>query len=104
MARLPQVGGDSGSWGDILNDFLSVAHDDDGTLTADAIRNAGAYIKPLSGIGEADLDPAVVAQIQTPGPAGEAGDSVTVQLVPAALWPPAADPNPLHIYVKVPDA
>ena len=33
--RLPTVGGDSGAWGTILNDFLEVAHNADGTL-ADA--------------------------------------------------------------------
>jgi hypothetical protein len=32
MARLPQPGGDAGSWGDILNDFLSQEHNVDGTL------------------------------------------------------------------------
>ncbi|HYG84060.1 MAG TPA: glycosyl hydrolase family 28-related protein [Verrucomicrobiae bacterium] len=32
MARLPSPGGDSGTWGNILNDFLSVAHNNDGTL------------------------------------------------------------------------
>lgn len=32
MARLPQPGGDSGSWGSILNEFLSQSHNIDGTL------------------------------------------------------------------------
>lgn len=32
MARLPKVGGDTGSWGDILNEFLSQSHDPDGSL------------------------------------------------------------------------
>lgn len=32
MGRLPQPGGDDGTWGDILNEYLSVAHNDDGTL------------------------------------------------------------------------
>ena len=32
MARLPQPGGDSGQWGDILNTFLNVAHNSDGSL------------------------------------------------------------------------
>ena len=32
MARLPQPGADSGSWGDILNDFLLVEHNANGTL------------------------------------------------------------------------
>jgi hypothetical protein len=34
MSRLPTPGGDSGNWGAILNDFLSVEHNADGTLKA----------------------------------------------------------------------
>lgn len=46
MPRLPQPGGDAGSWGDVLNAFLRVAHNDDGTLTygpATAEANAKRY-------------------------------------------------------------
>lgn len=32
MARLPQPGADQGTWGDVLNDFLSQAHEGDGSL------------------------------------------------------------------------
>lgn len=32
MSRLPQPGSDNGAWGDILNDFLRVEHNSDGTL------------------------------------------------------------------------
>ena len=32
MTRLPIPGSDVGSWGDILNDFLQVEHNNDGTL------------------------------------------------------------------------
>jgi hypothetical protein len=32
MARLPQPGGDDGTWGDLLNEFLNVEHNADGTL------------------------------------------------------------------------
>src|SRR5258707_792094 len=32
MTRLPLPGQDDGAWGNILNDFLSVAHNSDGTL------------------------------------------------------------------------
>ena len=32
MARLPKPGGDTGTWGDILNDFLKQEHNSDGTL------------------------------------------------------------------------
>jgi hypothetical protein len=34
MSRLPNVGGDDDAWGVILNDFLTVAHNPDGTLKA----------------------------------------------------------------------
>ncbi len=34
MSRLPTPGSDSGSWGTILNDFLNVEHNTDGTLKA----------------------------------------------------------------------
>src|SRR5574338_455110 len=34
MARLPQPGGDKNTWGEILNEFLSVEHNSDGTLKA----------------------------------------------------------------------
>jgi hypothetical protein len=56
MARLPQPGSDSGDWGTILNDFLAVAHNSDGTLTAAAVTTAGGYTKPTSGIPTNDLD------------------------------------------------
>lgn len=32
MTRLPQPGGDTNTWGSVLNDFLSVEHNTDGTL------------------------------------------------------------------------
>ena len=37
MSRLPTPGQDSGNWGEILNDFLEQAHNDDGTLKESAI-------------------------------------------------------------------
>lgn len=37
MARLPVVGSDDGTWGNLLNDFLDVAHNTDGTLKASAV-------------------------------------------------------------------
>ncbi len=40
MARLPQPGGDDGQWGDLLNDYLSVAHNADGTIKTGAVSNA----------------------------------------------------------------
>lgn len=37
MANLPTPGGDEGTWGNILNDYLQVAHNTDGTLKAGAV-------------------------------------------------------------------
>ena len=32
MARLPTIGGDNDEWGSVLNEYLSVSHNADGTL------------------------------------------------------------------------
>lgn len=37
MSRLPIPGADADNWGDILNDFLSQVHNDNGTLKTDSI-------------------------------------------------------------------
>ncbi|MGV9002193.1 MAG: hypothetical protein ACOH18_04565 [Candidatus Saccharimonadaceae bacterium] len=58
MARLPQPGQDSGTWGSILNDFLAVEHNTDGSLKASGSLST-KYSKPGSGIPAADLDAAV---------------------------------------------
>jgi parallel beta-helix repeat protein len=41
MARLPVVGGDSGNWGTILNDYLQVSLNADGTIQPAALTQAG---------------------------------------------------------------
>lgn len=46
MPRLPRPGGDAGNWGEILNDFLAVEHNADGSLKHSALTaeaNARAY-------------------------------------------------------------
>ena len=76
MSRLPTVGGDNGDWGVILNDYLSVEHNADGSLkkaadittaqtTADnALSAANAkYTKPGSGIPLSDLTSAVQTRV-----------------------------------------
>lgn len=42
MARQPSVSGDNGTWGTVLNEYLSVVHEADGTLKAAAIAGAAA--------------------------------------------------------------
>ncbi|MFZ1249878.1 MAG: hypothetical protein WAR37_00285 [Candidatus Microsaccharimonas sp.] len=44
MPRLPQPGADAGQWGSILNEYLSVSLDEDGTLKTNSI--GAAQLKP----------------------------------------------------------
>jgi|GEM_PF-6220141 len=91
MARLPTPGGDTGSWGDILNAFLEVSLASDGTLNSGVVGNAqlqngavsnakldsitqtklaqgaSAYQKPVGGIPESDLDSATQTKVDAGG-------------------------------------
>lgn len=40
MPRLPVPGSDNGTWGDVLNDYLAVAHDAVGNLKANAVSSS----------------------------------------------------------------
>lgn len=63
MARLPSPGGDSNTWGQILNAFLAVEHNTDGTLK---LRTDGTfYQKPAGGIPKADLASSVQTSLST---------------------------------------
>ncbi len=63
MARLPIIGSDSGIWGTILNDFLNVEHNADGSLK---IRSDGTfYAKPSSGIPASDLTSSVQSTLSS---------------------------------------
>ena len=44
MARLPTLGGDDGTWGQVLNEYLGVSHASDGTLKDTAVTDAGAAV------------------------------------------------------------
>ena len=49
MARLPTVGGDDGNWGNILNTFLEISHNSDGTLKS----TGGALLVAATGASSA---------------------------------------------------
>jgi len=40
VARLPQTGSDDGVWGDLLNEFLLVTHDTDGSIKSGSIQES----------------------------------------------------------------
>jgi hypothetical protein len=47
MARLPIPGSDDGTWGDVLNDYLAVEHDSDGSLRMATKSPLAASLKPI---------------------------------------------------------
>jgi hypothetical protein len=66
-ARLPVPGSDDGDWGNILNTFLEVSLNSDGTLVPAAVSTAGAYTKPGGGIPSADMTSAVQTSLSRTG-------------------------------------
>lgn len=74
MTRLPTPGGDEGSWGQILNDYLAASHESDGTLKPGVVTST--TIAPAS-IPESALDPAVQSKLNSgggsPGATGATG-------------------------------
>jgi hypothetical protein len=49
MSRLPIVGGDTGNWGTILNDYLLVSHAADGTLNANVVGATQTNLTSVAG-------------------------------------------------------
>lgn len=76
-ARLPTPGGDDDTWGDILNSFLEVSHNADGSLIPGAVTGAGAYSKPGSGIPASDLTSAAQTSLSLANSAVQAGGANT---------------------------
>lgn len=56
MARLPVVGSDDGTWGTVLNDYLSVAHNTDGSLKSSALSGYEQTANKGQASGYAPLD------------------------------------------------
>ena len=49
MARLPIPGSDNNTWGDVLNDYLAVSHDTDGTIKPNAVDSSAIQDNSVSG-------------------------------------------------------
>lgn len=75
MATLPTPGGDEGAWGDELNEFLRVAHEEDGTINAENIA-----VADTNGDYTATHVEGVLAEIapQLGGGGGAASDDVSL--------------------------
>jgi hypothetical protein len=99
MARLPTPGSDSDSWGTILNDFLSVAHNTDGTLLSAAVSQAGGATtingkSPSSGaitltatdIGALPASTKLAGLADTSGAAGASNNQVLAYDSTSSQW------------------
>lgn len=92
MARLPVPGDDIGSWGGILNEFLRVSHNEDGTLKfslPDATPSIKGVLQLTSDLGgTADAPKVVSTSLAAPlpinqgGTAGGTRDSALNNLLP----------------------
>lgn len=67
MSRLPIPGSDAGAWGTILNDYLSVSINTDGTLKSAALSSAGAEV-----VTNKDTDGTLAANSDTKYPSQKA--------------------------------
>src|SRR5690606_1642671 len=76
VPRLPKPGGDAGNWGEILNEYLSVEHDDNGTLKPSGSLST-KYTKPASGIPESDLHPDIKETLSKTQEITQAVDALT---------------------------
>jgi hypothetical protein len=71
MARLPQPGADDGTWGDVLNDFLSQVHTPSGALKPDAVSASSLQDDSVT---STTLQDASVTAPKLSAPGGTTGD------------------------------
>lgn len=94
MARLPQPGSDSGTWGNILNEYLSQTLKSDGTIRDNVVTSSAIAPNAVTSteiandavsaaqiqdgtITEAQLDAAVQSKLNTAGSGGVADGTIT---------------------------
>ncbi|HEV7454920.1 MAG TPA: hypothetical protein VGO07_06710, partial [Candidatus Saccharimonadales bacterium] len=87
MSRLPTPGSDDDSWGEILNDFLRVEHNKDGTLKI--VDSLAAKIAVGGDIGGTAAEPRVTkVHLDGPLPINQGGTGAATQLftIPRGPW------------------
>lgn len=97
MARLPIPGSDDGTWGTVLNGFLDVSHNADGSLQTSAIQASGGLTSTTNAGGDlSGMYPnPTVASVNGVGVSGApaAGQVLTAATSSTATWhTPAATP------------
>ena len=84
MARLPQPGKDSGTWGDILNDFLTQAHNVDGSLKPIPQSKVTDLTQALADKADLSTVPTTPSQVgaEPAGLSSETKDTLSTVFVP----------------------
>ncbi len=84
MARLPQPGGDNGTWGDVLNDYLSQTLKPDGSLKENVVTTAAIAPDAITSveianntIQESQLSTVVQDKLNTAGSGNVADDTIS---------------------------
>lgn len=112
-ARLPVPGGDDGSWGDILNAYLEVSLNGDGSLKGSAVASSGAEQTANKGVanGYAGLDGSAkipLGLLPAAAVSSVAGKTGAVTLVESDIANLAADLNATvkkgDLYARLEDA
>lgn len=80
MAQLPTVGGDDGNWGTILNDYLQVEHDTDGTHKVDYLPKSGGTLTGNVDVGDYVLSQAEIKDYGETVVTANTGANYTVNL------------------------
>lgn len=84
MVRLPTPGSDNGTWGDLLNEFLQVEHNSDGSLKASGSLASKASITHASTHATAGSDPLNPTSIGATTASGGGKETTTSQTASGA--------------------
>lgn len=96
MTRLPQPGSDKGTWGDVLNDFLSQSFNGDGTIKSAALPT----LTSLGGITSAQVDSKIAAQAAVDASQYETkAEALKVVTLTLAEYAALASPDTTTLYL-----
>ena len=77
MARLPTPGSDNGTWGTLLNDYLSTAHNSDGTLRSIAKATLDTSVQGSLNLADSSVQQGAQFLSVKDAPYGAEGDGAT---------------------------
>lgn len=89
MARLPQPGGDDGSWGGILNDYLSQSLSPSGALKPGVVSDSHLDTALQAAIA-AKADSASLSPVATSGSYADLAGTPAIPVITASSTPPVS--------------